>query len=54
MGIAQQPFDGQGSMLCLGCEESIKHEDFWIEIRQCDERDADPRLAVHVGCLDRL
>jgi hypothetical protein len=46
-----QPFGPKGELLCLGCHRPIKAEDFWLEVRQRDDVDADARLAVHPGCL---
>jgi hypothetical protein len=46
-----QPFDSDGRLLCFGCHQPIEAKQFWLEIRQRDDVDADARLAVHPGCL---
>lgn len=40
-----------GWLLCVGCHQPIKAGEFWLEVRQRDDVDADTRLAVHPGCL---
>jgi hypothetical protein len=52
--IRQQPFDGEGNLLCLVCMKPISHGQYFIEVRQRDDVDQDSRLAVHVGCLGNL
>lgn len=39
--MRQQPFDGNGHLLCLGCVQPIQHGDFYIEVRQRGEVDGD-------------
>jgi hypothetical protein len=54
LSIRHQPFDGNGRLLCLGCDEPIQHGQFYLEVRQRDDLDSDPKLAVHVNCLTKI
>ena len=50
--MAHQPFDQHGNMLCLVCAKLIRR--FYVVVGERTPVDSDPKLAVHIGCLDQL
>lgn len=50
--LMDQPFDGQGRLLCASCSGLIDH--FYVLVNEHDGGDYDPQVAVHVGCQHQL
>lgn len=49
----EQPFDNNGKMLCIEpmCGKPIEHGQFFVEVQQYDQADANMKLAVHTSCF---
>ena len=52
--MIKQDLDEELRLVCIHCKRSIVQGDFFVEVQQFHESDANHKLACHAGCLQHL